>query len=285
MEPHRINKAMFERGPIFTKIDSEFRDLIQTFESNIQTFRSELLELMGKPQTSTSSSFPSSLLKPEEAGLDEHGRWSSILLALNGQFEVSDASPPVSSSSSSKSTTSSSSSLRFACRLTPRTCDLLRQTPAAHVREGQSKFSLMYAGVHVRPHSGPSDTRLRMHCTLTLLNQQNGGEEAMRFRLGEKEKIWRDDQCFVFDETVEHEVIYRPARNSNRLPSSSSNPKRASFRAVLIIDIVNPFLESLHEFQHLSVSEEGWSKFSQELTEYWKSIRLQAKESHPHAEL
>ena len=91
-------------------------------------------------------------------------------------------------------------------------------------------LSLLLPGTRIRPHTGPRNDRLRLHCT--ILSPRN----AAKIRVGPR--IWRyynnsnsnvEEECFVFDESCEHEVIFE---------TNDSIP-----RIVLIVDFVNPSLD------------------------------------------
>ena len=55
------------------------------------------------------------------------------------------------------------------CQKTPQTCALIDQIPDARgCRRGQVKFSVMHPGVHVWPHCGPTNCRIRAHLGLVV---------------------------------------------------------------------------------------------------------------------
>ena len=109
---------------------------------------------------------------------------------------------------------------------------LLADTPSLRRVRGQIKMSLLLPHTHIRPHTGPRDDRLRLHCTIAA------PPNAAKLRVGPEE--WRryndtdaahddeeEEECFVFDESCEHEVVFGEADQP---------------RIVLIVDFVNPFL-------------------------------------------
>ena len=121
------------------------------------------------------------------------------------------------------------------------------------LRAGQVKLSWMAPGTRVRPHAGPTDLRLRLHCTVALPHEaaEGGGEEAKpvaTFRVGdEPPRPWPRpapdggaasdggaaaaagfDACFVFREACEHAVRV--------------SPRALGPRVVFIADFANPFL-------------------------------------------
>jgi aspartyl/asparaginyl beta-hydroxylase (cupin superfamily) len=169
--------------------DDCFKGLLATLEAAIPTAREEF-ELLH-------SGFAN-----ETAGLATGGggSWTQFLLLKNGA--------PVPG-----------------CKRAPATCETLLALPLAAVCDGQAKFSVLRAGTRIRAHAGPSADRLRVHCTIKLFR---AGVHAATFRVGTETRHWRDGECFVFDESIEHEVVTHAAVDDERV--------------VLLIDIVNPFL-------------------------------------------
>lgn len=176
---------------------------------------------------------------PETAGLHSGSTWTVLPLFIDGAVQ------------------------QRACNLAPQTCAFLgASVPLARVASGQVKYSVMRAGTHVRPHAGPSNARLRIHCTLQLFR---GGEGAATFRVGGEHRHWKDSECFAFDESMEHEVWARAPDNTSpptaadavadyevsvKGPSGSQYLDRTSddVRAVIIIDIANLFLARRQDF-------------------------------------
>ena len=55
------------------------------------------------------------------------------------------------------------------CAAAPLTCAIARKFPdAGGCRMGQTKFSLMNPGTRVKPHAGPTNTRVRLHLGLVV---------------------------------------------------------------------------------------------------------------------
>lgn len=81
------------------------------------------------------------------------------------------------------------------------------------------KFSSILPGTHIKPHTGPSNERLRVHLGL----RYSGGG---KIRIGSKWKEWKEGKVLVFDDSFEHEVIH-------------NGPEP---RTVLIIDFWHPEL-------------------------------------------
>ena len=86
------------------------------------------------------------------------------------------------------------------------------------------KYSSLKPGTHIRPHTGPSNKRLRAHFCIT----HTGGA---RMRVGEEWRTWREGEVLILDSSFEHEVIH--------------NGKDT--RIVLILDIWHPdYLSQIH---------------------------------------
>ncbi len=119
----------------------------------------------------------------------------------------------------------------------PLTSKVLEQIDGVEVA-GRTYFTAMPPGVHVKPHCGPHNFKLRTH--LGLVTPQ----EAV-IRVGDVTKPWREGECIIFDDSFEHEVWNR----SNRT------------RIVMIVDTWNPILKQaeikaleyvMHEFYNKS---------------------------------
>jgi aspartyl/asparaginyl beta-hydroxylase (cupin superfamily)/Tfp pilus assembly protein PilF len=80
-------------------------------------------------------------------------------------------------------------------------------------------FSILDAKTRIPPHTGVTNTRLIVHLPLVV-------PPGCGFRVGGSRREWTEGECFVFDDTLEHE-----AWNDSDVP-----------RAVLIFDIWSPYL-------------------------------------------
>lgn len=140
-------------------------------------------------------------LEPEAAGLSHFKKWNYLLISNNGQVQ-----PAV-------------------CESFPALCEVISSLPETRLKNGQIKFSILAAGAHIKPHSGPTNRRLRMHCGMTV-------PPSTEIRIRTETRTWEKNKCFVFDESCEHEVW-----------NNSTDP-----RVVLIVDFVNPLLEDRSDF-------------------------------------
>ena len=99
----------------------------------------------------------------------------------------------------------------------------LQIAAAKSCTRGQVKFSVMYPGTHVHPHTGPTNCRLRAHLGLSV---DKADEEKMTLRVADKTLRWREGEVFVFDDSFEHEVRHDGQKK----------------RVVLIVDLWHPDL-------------------------------------------
>ncbi|MES2146595.1 MAG: aspartyl/asparaginyl beta-hydroxylase domain-containing protein [Pseudomonadota bacterium] len=112
-----------------------------------------------------------------------------------------------------------------ACARAPQTAALLDLLPICHI-EGRAPnvfFSILKAGSHIPPHTGVTNVRSVVHLPLIV-------PEQCTFRVGGEIRAWVEGEAFAFDDTIEHEAWNRSEQD----------------RAVLIIDVWNPFLSD-HE--------------------------------------
>jgi hypothetical protein len=89
------------------------------------------------------------------------------------------------------------------------------------------KFSAIQPGTHIRPHTGPTNERLRIH--LTLIHK--GGA---KIRVYDEWHTWVEGKAIIFDDSWEHEVI-----------NEGTEP-----RVVLIFDIWHPQLPDNERIVH-----------------------------------
>jgi aspartyl/asparaginyl beta-hydroxylase (cupin superfamily) len=67
---------------------------------------------------------------------------------------------------------------------------------------GQVFFSILSGGAHIKPHCGPSNTRLTCHLGLVV-------PDGASIRIGTETVRWQEGKCLVFDDSFEHEVWNR----------------------------------------------------------------------------
>jgi aspartyl/asparaginyl beta-hydroxylase (cupin superfamily) len=100
-----------------------------------------------------------------------------------------------------------------ALRSCPRTAALLGCVPGLTT----AGFSRMAAGTHIKPHVGWVRTVYRLHMGLVV-------PPECALRVGAEARSWREGECLVFDDTVEHEAWNRSGDT----------------RVVLLLDFLRP---------------------------------------------
>jgi aspartyl/asparaginyl beta-hydroxylase (cupin superfamily) len=102
----------------------------------------------------------------------------------------------------------------------PHTIRILRQLPEVTTNpSGFAYFSVLNPGVHISPHCGPTNSRIRVHLGLRV-------PKGAALRVGRETRGWKEGICSVFDDSWEHEVFN----------------KSDFLRAVLILDVWHPDL-------------------------------------------
>ena len=112
-----------------------------------------------------------------------------------------------------------------ACARAPRTAAVMESLPICRIkgRAPNVFFSILKAGSHIPAHTGVTNVRSVVHLPLIV-------PHGCEFRVGGETRAWVEGEAFAFDDTIEHEAWNRSADD----------------RAVLIIDVWNPYL-SRHE--------------------------------------
>ena len=95
----------------------------------------------------------------------------------------------------------------------PRTAALLARVPGLTT----AGYSRMAPGTHIQPHVGWVKTVYRIHMGLVV-------PPDCALRVGLETRAWREGECLVFDDTVEHEAWNRSAKT----------------RIVLLLDFLRP---------------------------------------------
>ncbi|KAK2914224.1 hypothetical protein Q8A67_002623 [Cirrhinus molitorella] len=177
--------------PWWTAEETGYTGLVKMLERNWLTIKNEALSVLD----SNSGQF-----LPEDENLRETGDW--------GQFTLWQQGRKVASS----------------CGYVPKTCALLeRYSEATSCKRGQIKFSVMQAGTHVWPHTGPTNCRLRMHLGLIIPSK------GCRIRCTNQTREWEEGKVLIFDDSFEHEVWQ----------------EAESFRLIFIVDVWHPELTQL----------------------------------------
>ena len=110
------------------------------------------------------------------------------------------------------------------CEDAPFTCGLLASMPeATRTTVGDCKLSLMQPGTVVRPHTGPSNQRVRVHLGLDV------PAGCCQITVAGESRQWADGELLSFDDSFEHSVTHTGEAGGARL--------------VLIVDFLHPDLE------------------------------------------
>lgn len=138
---------------------------------------------------------------PEEENLREKGDWKQFTLYQQGR------------------------KIKENCAKVPKTCELIDKIPDAKgCTRGQVKFSVMHPGVHVWPHCGPTNCRIRAHLGLVV-------PKGPRIRVANTTRQWSVGKFIIFDDSFEHEVWHNGT----------------DLRLVLIVDFWHPELSALEK--------------------------------------
>jgi aspartate beta-hydroxylase len=88
-----------------------------------------------------------------------------------------------------------------ASALAPRTSRTLMSLPEVTTNpNGLAYFSVLNPGVHINPHCGPTNSRIRIHLGLLA-------PSGATMRVGHETRPWQEGACSVFDDSWEHEVV------------------------------------------------------------------------------
>jgi aspartate beta-hydroxylase len=106
------------------------------------------------------------------------------------------------------------------CEACPVTTRGIETMSTMRTAGGLIYVSRMRPGTHIQPHRGPTNLRLRCHLGIAVPD----GDCALR--VGDDSRPWRDGQCLVFDDYLEHEAWNHTEQD----------------RIVLIVDLWHPGL-------------------------------------------
>jgi aspartyl/asparaginyl beta-hydroxylase (cupin superfamily) len=139
--------------------------------------------------------------------------------------------------------------------LTPHTVrTLTRLSDVTTHPSGLSYFSVLNPGVHIAPHCGPTNSRIRIHLGLRV-------PSGAAMRVGRETRSWHEGRCAVFDDSWEHEVF-----NGSEC-----------LRAVLLLDVWHPDLTAEQRSQLVALRprrKRNDAKRQQERTGWINETRL-----------
>ena len=149
------------------------------------------------------------LFKTEGGGIIGSGKWEEYHLYVDGIRQADN------------------------CLNAPLTCSLTERVPQiSDTHLGRVKFSTMEAGTHVNAHSGPTNSRIRIHLGLKIppmqINVTSTANSPYRARVGNEFFTWEEGKIVIFDDSFDHEVWqFDPMKRS---------------RLILIMDMAHPEL-------------------------------------------
>ena len=177
---------------------------VKLLQQNFQDIKKEALEI-----------FEANLMDihPENNDLADNGKWGTFFFYKNGTKFIENH------------------------KTCPLTSNILKQVPGVEIA-GRTYFSAMPPGIHINPHCGPHNFKLRTHLGIVT------PMDAV-IRVGNITKSWLEGGCIIFDDSFEHEVWNRS--NTTRI--------------VLILDVWNQSLTKL-EMQALEyIMPEFYQKY------------------------
>jgi aspartate beta-hydroxylase len=219
-DPRQRPKFLFFPGlPATTWFDRELFPWYETFESNFAAIKQELAAVMDARQGIEPFL---KFHKPEDVqaylgGVDKPV-WDAYFLYRHGERYDTHH------------------------RDCSRTSAALDAVPLCRVREHAPEvcFSVLTPGTHILKHRGVTNTRLVTHLPLIV-------PDNCAISVGGEERVWREGECFTFDDTFEHEAW-------NRSDST---------RVVMLLDVWNPHLSEV-EREAVTALVEGIGDFNTE---------------------
>jgi aspartate beta-hydroxylase len=125
----------------------------------------------------------------------------------------------------------------------PATTELLKQVELFDLSGfgPNAYFSALAPMTHIPPHHGETNARATVHLPLIV-------PEDCRLRVGFEERVWREGESLVFDDTIEHEAF-----NDSKAPG-----------VVLVFDLWNPLLSDSdrHAAKVLAQAKQNFGKSS-----------------------
>ncbi len=219
-DPRQIPKFLFFPDlPPTTWFARELFPWYEILESNAAAIREELNAVVNQPDELAPflGDHPPEAMKDYLGGV-ENPVWNAYFFYRHGErFDAHHAS----------------------C---PRTSAALEALPTlvrirAHAPE--VCFSVLTPGTHILKHRGVTNTRLVTHLALII-------PDHCAINVGGEERVWREGECFSFDDSFEHEAWNRGERT----------------RVVMLLDVWNPYMTQA-EREAVTVLVEGIGDFNE----------------------
>ena len=149
-------------------------------------------------------------MRPQAEGLQEPGqRWSVFDIGAACESEATRQGPAVQSEADESASTAATVAMRSTAMAThtplQRVCELLAQlrrdgrTSSPPYEPLKAQFSTMAPGVHVRPHTGPTNAKLTLHYGLAV-------PEGTSIRVASERRPFAQRGLIAFDDSFVHEV-------------------------------------------------------------------------------
>jgi hypothetical protein len=163
----------------------------------------------------------------DEEGLAVRGEWAQLAIVRNGH----------------------------PTNAVPVLADILRRVShlALGIPSGAVEVSIMRPGTRIRAHTGPGAHKWRIHVPLRV-------PAGARMRVTDLAATWREGEPFVFDDSFEHEVLFRvnatqafwtvPAKGHDHIAPIPADlgpwtqGQTPQHRIVLILDVWHPLIDS-----------------------------------------
>eukprot|EP00039_Didymoeca_costata_P029879 m.26842 g.26842 ORF g.26842 m.26842 type:complete len:439 (+) comp7839_c0_seq2:134-1450(+) len=94
----------------------------------------------------------------------------------------------------------------FCHEATPEACKLVKELQSIRgISLERLGYSSIDANVHIQPHWGPTNTRLKVHLGI-IIPTTTDGSSCSSMTLAGQEMIWAESKAFLFDDSFLHEV-------------------------------------------------------------------------------
>jgi hypothetical protein len=233
--PVRIDRSSPARY-VVSKNNDDFEYVLKPLREKLMPTLSHFVKMELEARQTTAGSPLSARWKEESGGLAADSKsWYALTFAVNGQLKGK-----VPKRRKKAYAGDVESKLTYLKRTIQ---SLLEHVPGLNVRDGQMKLSLLMPGTHVKPHAGPTNRRLRVHCSILVPRLKDRNGNLLHMRVGNETQVWEDNECFVFDESCEHEV-QMPSKDAF-LPRWVGGKAFDPYpRVVFIVDIANILLKT-----------------------------------------
>ena len=182
--------------------NSIVNNAVQHLEDNFETIQNEIM-------SADKSGILRKVAALDHEGLHTAGEWKEFNILAHGKVNTP------------------------AIQLLPNTIKIILELKDATTMVlGGTKVSLIQPGTIVRPHTGQTNARLRIHLGVAI------PDGRPRIRVGNETKSWIEGKCLVIDDSYVHEVWHRGTER----------------RIVLIVDVWHPEMNDRMRRESLSVS-------------------------------